>query len=277
LVAVSILDDLREARRRTRLPLPRNLELVYPILLLVAAVGGWQLWVSVADVPEYQFPRPTEVWDVLIHSPDLPSAAAETILLIVFGFLLAVGLGLLLAMLTAGLRPFEIGFFPIIVSTQFVPLIALTPLFVIWLGFGSWPKLVVIMLFGYFSVLITALTGLRSVEQEKLYLARSMGAGRVQALTRIRLPGALPHVFGGIKIAVTSCVIGAVIAEFFIGSDGLGFQILRAQGNGDSKTLIAAVVYLAGIGAVAFLIVSVLERLALPWYVAQRTRQRPAP
>jgi NitT/TauT family transport system permease protein len=271
-----MIEDLREARRRSRLPRPPSFDFIYPVMLLVAAVVAWQIWVSVSEVPEYQFPRPSQVWDVLVNSPDLPAAAGETIILIVLGFLLAVGLGTLLALLTAGLRVFEIGVFPVIVSTQFVPLIALTPLFVIWLGFGMWPKLVVIMLFGYFSVMISALTGLRAVEQEKLYLARSMGAGPVQELTRIRFPGALPHVFGGIKIAVTSCVIGAVIAEFFIGSDGLGYEILKAQGAGDSRTLIAAVIYLAVIGAVSFLVVSLIERLALPWHVAQRGRHRPS-
>ena len=268
-----VIKDLRETHKRHRLPISFNLELLYPLGLLVGALVAWQVWVSVADVPEYQFPRPSQVWDVLVNSPDLPQAAKETVILIVFGFLLACGLGLLLAMLTAGLRAFEVGVFPLIVSLQFVPLIALTPLFVIWLGFGAWPKLVVIMLFGYFSVLISALTGLRAVEREKLYLARSMGAGATQELTHIRLPGALPHIFGGIKIAVTSCVIGAVIAEFFIGSDGLGYEILKAQGAGDSRTLIAAVVYLAVIGGVAYLLVSVIERLALPWHVAQRARQ----
>jgi NitT/TauT family transport system permease protein len=211
------------------------------------------------------------VLDVVFSSSELLSAAKETVLLIAFGFLMAVGLGLTLAVLTATLRPFEIGFFPIVVSTQFVPLIALTPLFVIWLGFDAWPKLIIIMLFGYFSVLITALAGLRSVEIEKIYLAQSMGADARRTLLSIRLPTALPYVFAGIKIAVTACVIGAVIAEFFVGSSGLGYQIMKSQGTGDSQTLIAAVVYLAVIGAVSFSLIAVAERIAVPWHVAQRS------
>jgi NitT/TauT family transport system permease protein len=262
-----------ERRRRVRLR-PQSYEFLYPLLTVVAAIGAWQIWVTVRDVPEYQFPTPRQVADVLLNSSELLTSAQETVKLIVLGFLLAVGLGLVLALLTALVRPFEIGFFPIVVSTQFVPLIALTPLFVIWLGFDLWPKLVIIMLFGYFSVLITALTGLRSVEIEKLYLVRSMAASSYRTLTSILIPTALPHVFAGIKIAITSCVIGAVIAEFFVGSSGLGYQILRAQGAGDSATLIAAVVYLAVIGAVSFGVVSIAERLLLPWHVAQRSGAR---
>jgi NitT/TauT family transport system permease protein len=268
---MGVTGDLREARARTRLPRPRNLDFVYPLLTAIGAVVAWQLWVTLRDVPQYQFPTPRQVGTVLVNSRVLLDAAQETVTLICFGFLLAVGLGIGIALLTALVRPFEIGFFPIVVSTQFVPLIALTPLFVIWLGFGAWPKLVIIMLFGYFSVLITTLTGLRSVEIEKIYLARSMGANGLKTLTAIRIPTALPHVFAGIKIAVTSCVIGTVIAEFFVGSSGLGYQILRSQGVGDSQTLIAAVVYLAVIGALAFALVSLVERLALPWHVAQRS------
>jgi NitT/TauT family transport system permease protein len=108
---------------------------------------------------------------------------------------------------------------------------------------------------------------------EKIYLARSMGASVWSTLGKIRLPSALPHVFAGIKITITSCVIGAVIAEFFVGSSGLGYQIMRSQGAGDSQTLIAAVVYLAVIGAVSFGIVSVAERLLIPWHVAQRAQR----
>lgn len=245
---------------------------MYPLLTVVAAIGAWQLWVTVRDVPQYQFPTPRQVFDVVFNSSELLTAAQETIMLIVLGFLFAVALGLALALLTALIRPFEVAFFPLIVSTQFVPLIALTPLFVIWLGFDAAPKLLIITLFGYFAVVVTTLAGLRSVEIEKIYLARSMGADAMQTLTRIRIPTALPSLFAGVKIAVTACVIGAVIAEFFVGSNGLGFIIMRSQGIGDSQTLIAAVVYLAVIGGVAFGLVSLLERIVLPWHVAQRAQ-----
>jgi NitT/TauT family transport system permease protein len=112
---------------------------------------------------------------------------------------------------------------------------------------------------------------------EKTYLARTAGAGRARTFLSIRLPNALPQVFVGLKIGVTSAVIGAVVAEYTIGSQGLGEIIMRANGYGDSPTLVAGVIYLGLIGAVLFGGVSLGERLIVPWYFAmRRTAQRAA-
>jgi NitT/TauT family transport system permease protein len=105
---------------------------------------------------------------------------------------------------------------------------------------------------------------------EKTYLARMAGAGRTKTFLSIRLPNALPQVFVGLKIGVTSAVIGAVVAEYTIGSKGLGAIIIRANGFGDSTTLVAGVFYLGLIGAVLFGGVSLSERLIVPWFFAMR-------
>lgn len=269
---MSAIDDHRPAPRRRRLPSVRRAEVLYPVCLVVAALAGWHLWVSQGDVPEYLWPSLPDVVRTLADSGTLRSAAADTSTLVVVGFLLAVAMGLAFAVLTVSLRWFEVAIFPLIVSTQFVPLIALAPLFIVWWGFGITPKVVIVTLFGYFAVLITTLTGLRSIEDEKIYLVRTMGANRLEEIWKIRLPQALPNVFAGLKITVTSCVIGAVVAEFTLGSSGLGFVILRAQGIGDSVTLVAGIIYLAVIGALAFATVGLAERLLLPWHAAQRGR-----
>jgi NitT/TauT family transport system permease protein len=269
---MSALEDLRRARSRARLPLPRNLEFVYPLLVVVAALVTWYLWVSYGDVPEYLWPSMSDVIQKLIHSGQLRHASRDTIGLILTGFVLAVGLGITLAGLTVTLRPFEIGVFPIIVSTQFVPLIALAPMFIVWFGFGRTPQLLIVTLFGYFSVFISTLTGLRSIQIEKIYLAKAMHAGPVQTFVKIRLPDALPQVFGGLKLAITSAVIGAVVAEFTVGSKGIGSIILTSAGFGDSVTLVAGVIYLGVIGAVAFGAVVLLERIAVPWRSSQRVK-----
>lgn len=263
-------EDLRRARRRARLPLPRTLELLYPLAVVIAGLVSWQLWVSLGDVPQYLFPSISQVADKLVHSGELRHASWDTISLVLYGFALAVGLGVTLAGLTVSLRPFEIGVYPILISTQFVPLIALAPLFIVWFGFGKTPQLLIICLFGYFSIFISTLTGLRAIQVERLYLARAMGAGRLNTFLKIRLPGALPQVFAGLKIGITSAVIGAVVAEFTVGSQGVGEVILRAVGFGDSVTLIAGVVYLGVIGALGFAAVSLLERIAIPWHSARR-------
>ena len=228
-------------RRKRRV----NLDWLYPAALIGALLVGWYLWVNVWNAPQYLWPSMGDVSDLLIHSGDLRTAAVNTTQLIVMGFVIAVLFGLTIATLTASSRFFETGIFPILLATQFVPLVALAPLFIIWWGFETTPKLIIIVMFGYFPIVITTLGGLRSVEIEKTYLARSMGAGRSSLFTRIRFPQALPSLFAGLKICFTSCVIGAVVAEFIVGSSGIGYRILQAQGVGDSATLVAGVVYLA--------------------------------
>ena len=262
--------DLRHlpGRRRRR----SRLELLYPLGLVAATLIGWHLWVTVGDAPPYLWPSLGDVARIIAESGELHRAVLDTLILIAIGFALAIVLGLTIAALTASSRLFEVGVFPIVVSTQFVPLIALAPLFIVWWGFDMKPKLIIIMLFGYFPIVITALAGLRSLEIEKMYLAQAMGAGGLSAFARVRLPNALPSTFAGLKIAVTSCVIGAVVAEFIVGSSGVGYVILRAQGIGDSATVVAGVILLALIGALGFGLVSLAERLAIPWHSSQLAR-----
>jgi NitT/TauT family transport system permease protein len=269
---MGMFEEYTHARRRAKLPMPRNLDFVYPLLLIVAGILTWWLWIRLGHVPQYLWPSLGDTTHTVVHSHELRSASWTTIRLIVIGFLLACGLGITLAALVVTFKPFEIGVFPILVGTQFVPLIALAPLFIIWFGFGETPQLVIICLFGYFSVFIATLTGLRAIDQEKLYLAQIMHAGPIATFFKIRFPAALPQIFGGLKIAVTGAVIGAVVAEFTVGSSGLGSIILRASGNGDSVTLVAGVIYLGVIGAVSFGFVGLVERFAVPWNAAKRSR-----
>lgn len=264
-LAAVVERNARRGRRR------RRLELLYPIGLVGAVVLAWHLWVTVGDAPPYLWPSLGDVGHLVVHSSEVHQGAIDTVLLILAGFAIAVAVGLAIAALTATVRAFELGVFPLLVATQFVPLIALTPLFIVWWGFENTPKLVVITLFGYFPVLVTTLTGLRSIEIEKLYLARSMGASTFDVFRLIRFPSALPALFAGLRITWTSAVIGAVVGEFIVGSSGLGYVILKAQGIGDSATLIAGVVFLAVIGAVGFWVVTLVERLVVPWHASLRT------
>jgi NitT/TauT family transport system permease protein len=260
---------MRAARRRRR---RRALtEPIYPAALLATALVAWWLWVNVYDAPTYLWPSLSDVGRLLLDSSEMRSASLATIELILVGFLVAFVVAIAIAGVTASVRLFELGIFPLLVASQFVPLIALAPLFVVWWGFGETPKLVVVILFGYFPLVVTALTGLRSLEVEKTYLARSMGASGLRTFLQLRLPQSLPSVFAGLKITWTSCVIGAVVGEFIVGSSGLGYLILRAQGIGDSATVVAGVVYLSAIGAIGYILISVAERALLPWHASRRS------
>ncbi|MGH7268697.1 MAG: ABC transporter permease, partial [Candidatus Rokuibacteriota bacterium] len=160
--------------------------------------------------------------------------------------------------------------YPVLVATQVVPKIAIAPILTIWFGFGMPPKVMMCFLISFFPVVIDSIVGLRSVEVGKLHLARSMGASPWQTFVKIRLPSALPSILGGVKIASTFAVVGAVVGEFIGADQGLGRVILIANGNFDTVTVFAAIGYLTFIGVGLFLLVDGVERLVIPWHVSRR-------
>jgi NitT/TauT family transport system permease protein len=143
---------------------------------------------------------------------------------------------------------------------------------VIWLGFGIAPKILMAFLISIFPVIVAGVVGLRSVEAEKLHLARSMGASRWQTFAMFRLPSALPSLFGGLKLAIAFAVTGAVVGEFIGADRGLGRVIMVANGNLDTPALFAAVVVLTAMAVALFYLVEALERVTVRWHVSQRLK-----
>ena len=125
----------------------------------------------------------------------------------------------------------------------------------------------------------SSLVGLRSLENEKVYLARSIGAGAPSFFIKIKIPNALPHIFGGLKLAGTLSVIGAVVAEFIAADSGLGHYVLVANANQNTIQMLSGIIWLAGLGITVFFLMDFAERLAIPWHVSHRLEaiQAPAP
>jgi NitT/TauT family transport system permease protein len=140
-----------------------------------------------------------------------------------------------------------------------------------WFGFGLLSKLIIVFLICFFPVVVTGVAGLRSVEVEKLYLARSMGASEWNVFRRIRFPAALPHLFAGLKLAATFAVVGAVLGEFVGSETGLGHIILESSGVFDMVLVFGALMYLIVFAVAFFYALVALERLTIHWHVSQRT------
>jgi NitT/TauT family transport system permease protein len=189
---------------------------------------------------------------------------------IILGYLLSILVGVPLALAIFLWPAFARSFYPLLVSSQAVPKTAIAPLFVIWLGFGILPKVLIAFLIAFFAIVISTVVGLGSIEPEKIYLARSMGMSPTMTFFKIRLPQALPSIFGGLKVAMTLAVVGTVVGEF-VGSDsGLGYLLLIANGNLDTPLLFAGFVGLTVIGGTLYLLIEAAERLAIPWHTSQR-------
>ena len=183
-----------------------------------------------------------------------------------------VGFGL--ALMTAALLATALRFspllarslWPLLVGSQTVPVPAIAPLLVLWLGYGIWPKVVVVALVCFFPVVVNAVDGLRSADPELLQALETLGADRGQLFWLVEVPGALPSLFTGIKTAAAYAVIGAVLGEWLGGVHGLGVVMIQASAELLTARVFAALVWLAALGLGFFGLATLAERWALPWY-----------
>jgi len=250
-------------RRRTEFP--------YAGLLVVALLVVWEIAVRCGGISRIVLPPPSAVaQDLAGHWLLFLQQAASTLSEIVVGFAISVMTGIPLAILLGASRKVEKALYPLIIASQTVPVVSVAPILLAWFGFGLRSKVIVVVLITFFPIMMNALTGMKAMSPLVRDLARSMGATRRQMLWHFQLPGALPSIFAGLKIAATLSVVGAVVAEF-VGSDsGLGYEIMVAGSNLNLAHQFAAVFVLTLLGLGLFFIMGRIERLSLPWHVSIR-------
>lgn len=252
----------------------RIADLAWPIGTILLVLVAWELWIRLGDVPLYVFAAPSDALLAAVTQwSTLAREAAVTMKEVALGFALAVVTGIGLALLIDASVKFERALYPYLVATQVVPIIALAPAIVIWFGYGLLSKVLIVAIFGVFVVTIDTLAGLRAIEEERLHLARSMGAGAVATFFKIRIPHALPSIFGGVKLAAAFSVIGAVVAEFIGAHSGLGRLIIVAQTRLETVTMLAAIIWLAVLGVGVYFLIEFIERRAIRWHVSRRLEE----
>ena len=242
-----------------------------PLLFAIFVIGAWQLYTVIGDVKESTLPPPTDIAKSIWENRDLLIENAwVTIKEILIGFFFAILLGVGLAVLIRSSRTIERAIYPWLVVSQMVPIPAIAPLLIIWFGFEIEPKVIVIMLVSFFPIAVNTIDGLRAAEPELLNLLKTLKANSWQRFRKAQLPAALPFLFSGLKVAAALSVIGAVFAEWVGASAGLGYLILVLNNQTATTEMFAVIVTLASIGILLFLIVTLLERLLLPWYYESR-------
>jgi ABC-type nitrate/sulfonate/bicarbonate transport system permease component len=249
--------------------------IVPPFAVAAAVIGGWEAYVAITNTNEILLPPPTRVASAFWSDKSLlASDAWVTVREIVYGYLLAVALGVALAILIHGSRLAERAFYPWLVVSQMVPIPAVAPIFVLWTGFDIRPKLMVIALVCFFPVAVNTIDGLSAVEPELLNLLRTLGASRLQRFRMARAPAALPFVFSGLKVAAAFSVLGAVFGEWVGANAGLGYEILILNNQSATADMFAVIAVLSVVGIAMFALVATAERLALPWYHEARRDRR---
>ena len=238
-----------------------------PLTLLAGAVGLWELVVGAAHVPDYLFPAPSSVASSLAGDAGmLASAALVTAREVVLGYLLAVAAGLAIAVALRASTALRRALLPLLVLSQTVPTVLLAPILAIVLGYGIGPKLVVVAIVCFFPIAVNAADGLRSADPELVRMMRTLHGDRLAIFRRVELPGALPAIFSGARVAATYAAVGAVFAEWSGSSSGLGFVILQAQPALETARILAAVLVLSALSLSLYALVTLAERLLVPWH-----------
>jgi NitT/TauT family transport system permease protein len=158
---------------------------------------------------------------------------------------------------------------PVFIFVNSLPIIAIAPLIVIWMGYGMKTNMFVAFLVSFFPVVINTITGLDSIEEDLLDLIRYLHASKLQIFVKIRIPNSLPYIFSALKICATMSIIGAIVGEFVGSQQGLGFVIINSKYIMDLPPVFASLIIISAAGGALFLIITVFERLLMPWAFAK--------
>jgi NitT/TauT family transport system permease protein len=245
-----------------------------PVAGVLVFLAAWQVGVMVYKVPSYLLPAPTEIAQTFVSEfPRLLQHGWVTTYEMLLGYALAVAIAVPLAVAITSSKRFDDFVMPTMLFFQVVPKVAIAPLFLVWFGVGTTPKVLVAFLISFFPIVIDAAVGLRSMSPEMTDLARSMGASRLQIFAQFRLPTSLPYLFSGLKVAATLAIAGAVVGEFVGADKGLGYLLLVTNSNMETSLMFATIVALTIIGLAFFYAVEFVEALLIPWHVTHRTRE----
>ena len=236
------------------------------VVVLAALILVWYAVVSVFRIPSYIVPTPLQVWHALVargwgYVPDIWTTTQE----VLAGFALGVIVGVPLAFAIAMSRTMRRALYPLLISSQMVPIFALAVIVTIVFSYGLLPQIIVAALYSFFPIVVNGVDGLASVDPELVNLLKSAGASKWTVFRLVRFPWALPSFFSGAKLAVVFAVGGAVMGEWIGGESGLGYYMRFQNNQLDAPGTFATTVVLALLGVALFVLVSLLEYVLVPW------------
>jgi NitT/TauT family transport system permease protein len=236
------------------------------LAVLVVFLAGWEWLPGLAKIPEFILPPASRVWSEFLRmsaNERLWYHAGITSLEVVVGFVLGSLLGVVIGFVLGMAPRAELVLSPYILALQIAPKVAFAPLFVMWLGYTVYPKILVAVLIVFFPVMVNVLTAVRTVDPDMVNLARAFSATRLQIFRMIEYPASLPPLFSGLRIAATLAVIGVVVGELVGGNMGLGYLLTFGEGQGNTAMVFVTIIVLTVIGIVAYGVVVLAERRVL--------------
>jgi putative hydroxymethylpyrimidine transport system permease protein len=236
------------------------------LLVVLTLLTVWEAACRWLQVPDFILPPPSRIMEVAVLQADviLPHAgitAMEVLIGIIVSLLVAVPLSIVMfahPSLEKALAPF-------LVASQAVPVFAIAPLLVVWLGYGIASKILMAAVIIFFPITVNLLEGFKNCDQELRVLFQLMGAGFLKTLRLLYWPWALPHFFAGLKVGVSVATIGAVIGEWVGAQQGLGYLMIQANARLNVDMVFAAILWLSGMGLSLWILVGFLERKVIRW------------
>lgn len=236
------------------------------IVALVGFVILWQLLCMSGIVPSYMLPSPVQVVEALCRNIDhVAENAAFTLQETAYGLSLGVILSFITATVMDRFTIIDRAFSPLIIITQTIPTIAIAPILVLWMGYGMAPKIALVVITTYFPITIGLLSGYKSVDKDSVDLMRALGASRASIFLHLKFPQALPQFFAGLKIAASYAVVGAVVAEWLGGFNGLGVMMTRMQKAYAFDAMFAIILVIVIISLLLLLLVEFISKVSMPW------------
>lgn len=255
--------DRSEAIKRNfkDLKKPKQLENASPVIFCIVLIVAVQAFLVFNEIPEFVFPKPTGVAAAFAVSwLELGRNMLITLEEIFIGYIFAVILGIVIAIMITQFSLVNSALTPYTVFLATMPMIALIPLLMIWLGFGIKVRIIVVVLQAFPVVMMNAATGFNNVDTLKLELMKSLGATRIQKLSMVIIPDAMPHIFTGLRLAGIFATTAAICAEFSGGTEGLGVLIITATSYAKMSIAFAGILLVAATGVSLYGIIKLLEK-----------------
>ena len=241
---------------------------MYPLAFFLLLAALWEIISRTGAVPAYILPAPsTIIYSLVVNFKLMRLHILVTVFETLSGFAAAVVLGILIAILMDSISFIKKVLYPIVITSQTVPIITIAPLFIIWFGYGYLPKIIIVILICFFPITVSFLQGLGSVDSDLINLLKSMGAGKYQLYKMVKLPAALPSLFSGLKIAATYSIMGATIGEWVGGKDGIGVYMLRAKFSFATDKVFGAIIVITFLSIALLKLIEFIEKKFMPWTV----------
>ena len=246
-----------------------------PLTAVAALLVFWQIMHTVGVLPEYMLPSPIQVVTAFVEDfPLLMQHVWVTLWEAFAGLAIGIGLGFVAAFLMEYCHTVYRALYPILVITQTVPTVAIAPLLVLWLGYGTAPKITLVVIMTFFPIAVGLLDGFKEADMDAICLLKAMGASRLQIFWHIKLPGGLSHLFAGVRISVSYAIVGAVISEWLGGFQGLGVYMTRVKKSYAYDKMFAVIFLITALSLLLMKAVDLIQKVAMPWNRKETTGKK---